>query len=1179
MKQSRDSEAPFIRYAKPRVLASIPLDRHAVIEASAGTGKTYTIEHLVVELLISGRASIEQILVLTYTDKAATELRRRIRGLLEKILACRKDEGATGEPYWEVDQTARERMETALFHFDLAAIDTIHAFFHRVLVEHAFAGGRLFEQELADSRTLFSLAFYRVLRSELAGNSLSKQFLERWLSENDLQELEKFLYACHSRRRSIEPEFHADMLTRLLTHGQLQHCDAARIADIKSQLREAGKNHSSIKAIGGRLDKLGPAASGFATCPDLPGFLDQCYEDIVFIAERLEQGQSADPLLDELGQLGRHAVSWKAALVQTFLPCVQKELESQKRTQGLYDFDDMISLVWNALEGPAGPDLLGSLRSRFLYGLIDEFQDTDHWQWQIFQRVFVESSGKNLLYLIGDPKQAIYAFRRADVFTYLQARGVITGKDDSKLVRLRENFRSTADLIEAYNHLFCQNAAEPFFDGPIHYSDPVECGRTDLIVHGSARGSVTPVCVFRFHTEDKISAVHLRRELGRRIAQEIRGLLTEEAALHLASNSTNEKVQARDIFILTVSHRDGEEIGVYLREAGIPHAFYKQEGLFQRPEALDVRDLLAAIDQPQDRSRRFRAWLTPFFVVPLRALPDCGELPPDHALMERLLSWQELAGRRAYEELFARLLDDTGLVRRQLFLQESERELTNYLHLFEILLEEAQNRGLEIAELVNCLQAYIDKVHQPAGENSNVQRLESERSAVQIMTMHGCKGLEAAVVFLYGGLGTAGRDGDLHEYHRDGRAILHVGPDAEVKERADEEREQEYQRLLYVAVTRARGRLYLWHLDGNWPSSWSGCYKLLNQRLTTVLGETGSHSPLFTIEEVESPSRASEPAADTERPDEQDSGNLARLSSWTPENGPWSLDGEAVFARLRKEHAAFDVTSYTRMKRKHGGFQSPLEAEEFKEDAARFAPHWLAEQGLPGGAATGTFLHEVIERVRLPSLGEAAGLADWCAKEEIAELFRICALRHGIDDKYCSESQRIIYQALTASIPLGENVVPGLGCCERTLREVEFLYPYPERTHPPLDQLPAGKWQIERGFIKGFIDFVFEFEGRVYVVDWKSDILPNYDSEMVRAHIDRNYTIQVQLYALALARMLEIHCESDYDRRFGGLLYCFLRGMRADDAASGTYFLPPTWRTLLEYEATLRAPEARRERP
>ena len=183
----------------------------------------------------------------------------------------------------------------------------------------------------------------------------------------------------------------------------------------------------------------------------------------------------------------------------------------------------------------------------------------------------------------------------------------------------------------------------------------------------------------------------------------------------------------------------------------MPFSFYKQDGLFQTDEARDVRDLLAAIDAPGDPGRRGRAWITPFFAVPLAGLLDLVDPPDSHPLVKRLTDWKELAGRRRFETLFARILDDSGVIRRELFLKDDERALTNYLHLFEILLEEARAAGCDTGRSGHNAHCLYQETRKPPGEDGNVQRLDSDREAVQIMTIHKSKGLEAAVVFVYGG--------------------------------------------------------------------------------------------------------------------------------------------------------------------------------------------------------------------------------------------------------------------------------------------------------------------------------------------------------------------------------------------------------------------------------------------
>ena len=213
----------------------------------------------------------------------------------------------------------------------------------------------------------------------------------------------------------------------------------------------------------------------------------------------------------------------------------------------------------------------------------------------------------------------------------------------------------------------------------------------------------------------------LRRGLARQIAREVRSVLSEERGLRLRQKGQPKPIKPGEVFVLTAKNLEAREISRALREAGVPFSFYKQDGLFQTDEARDVRDLLAAIDNPADPARRGRAWITPFFAVPLAALPDLVDLPESHSLVKRLIDWNDLAGHRRFEHLFAKILDDSGVIRRELFLKDDERALTNYLHLLEILLEDARAAGCTLADLVTTLSAYILETRKPPGENGNVQ--------------------------------------------------------------------------------------------------------------------------------------------------------------------------------------------------------------------------------------------------------------------------------------------------------------------------------------------------------------------------------------------------------------------------------------------------------------------------
>ncbi|SIN71281.1 DNA helicase/exodeoxyribonuclease V, beta subunit [Singulisphaera sp. GP187] len=1161
-----------VHYPRPAILDRIPHDRHAVIEASAGTGKTYTIEHLVIELLLREQVSIDQLLVLTFTERAAAELRQRIRAIIGKILGawceggleCRCDRSGT---FWRVDDARREQLRHALASLDGASIGTIHGFFARVLNEHAFAGGRLFDGTLEDGRTRFGRAFKTALRRVLArGPSDAAELLALWVDGGNegIDGLEKLLYQCHSSRREVRPSFDLTALRRELETNPLFEIDISEeLEQIGKSLKALKVHGATTKAIcGNHLPAVAAKTRGRGRSLNLLGDKDFT-TSLRYLNEKLgglDLDGTAATIRDAIVQLNDRLAPLKAAVIQACLIPVVDELERMTATTGAFDFDGILAGAAAAVDGPDGESLVNSLRDRFRYALIDESQDTDELQWSFFKRVFVDSDRNNFVYLIGDPKQSIYGFRGADVKAFLTARARIV--KDQAPATLGDNHRSTPDLIAAYNLILDGAASPPFLEGEITYQTPVKPGRK-LVALARDGSPSSPVHVLEIGPRgESLSKNELFRGLARQIAREAAHICSERHGLRFGEPGEERPVRAGDIFILTASNSDGPRIAEALRDAGVPFAFYKQEGLFQTAEASAVRDLLAAIDDPADVSRRSLAWITPFFSVPLDALPDLFELPDSHPLLRRLIDWKDLAEARRFETLFARILDESGIVRRELLFKDDERALTNYLHLFEFLLEEVHANGDGLSELVATLDAYLLGTREPAAQDGNVQRLESDRDAVQIMTIHKSKGLEAAVVFLYGGFTSNPSDG-LYEYHDDeGTRVLDVDPDAHAKETAKRENDEERQRLYYVALTRAKARLYLPFVPNEHMSKyWTGGYRRVNDRLAAVL-DLPEASRLFH----RVPFR-DEPIHPT------GSGPGRSPATWRPHRHDLEANDESSeFAGLRDRHRAYEVTSYSRMKRDWVGDSEPIERDEHRREPGPSAgANMLAEGDLPGGRAVGTFLHEIIEAIPLDETATAGSLDAWRTLPSVAETIDAAMARNAIESSHRAHAEAMIYHALTADVPVGaDRKIPGFCRCQRSVREMEFLFPFPEEAHPGLADPRPGKLVVERGFIKGFVDLVVEHDGLVYVADWKGDVLPSYDAEAIMTHVAKHYELQAKLYALALVKALRVHSEAEYDRRFGGMIYVFLRAARQPGLAGhGLYFARPAWSDLLQNEADL----------
>ncbi len=1080
---------PAIEYLRPSILDDLPPDGHAIIEASAGTGKTYAIEHLIVELLRRDAKSIEEILVVTFTEKATTELRARIRGLIEMILRgapAGASQASDGHSRTAIDDAARLRLEHALAAFERAPIFTIHAFCRRVLTEFAFDSGTRFTLELDDGRRAFRSAFRAELRERFAVDPLMREGLTRWLEEADATALENLLSEAHRCR--YQP------------------------TDRERTIAEARK----VLAAQGPIE----------------------------------------PLLSDL-----------------YLPLVEKRLDRDKRQRGQIDYDDMLAWVWEALEGSGGPALAAALRLRYRFALVDEFQDTDDLQWRIFKRVFVEGDDGNRLFVVGDPKQAIYAFRNADVHSYLRARKELCAAGAPR-IPIDANFRSTAKLIDACNLIFDQKAQPPLFDGAITYDRPVTCGVPDRVALDARGRAIVPIKLMRYEPPpgQKGKADDTREQIGRFIAATIKRLLEDPASAieiqeqdRKSATAIRRKVAAREIFVLAATNEDCRTVGGFLRAAGVPFAYYRLDGLFEKTdEAKDVLAILRALEDLNDRSRRRRAWMSPFFALKFREIATIADPPASHPLNQLLYEWRTLAEAERFAELFDRLLHQSGLTDREIFLKQGERELTNYIHIFELLLERAVADRLSLTEIIELLDDYIGMRAQPPGQDGNIQRIESERIAVQVMTVHMSKGLEADVVMLFGGLNRGAQTRPVAIYHEDGERRFAIGKAAQNDAKASikRERAEEDQRLLYVALTRARAKLYLpFYPDGSIRKP-TGYYAQLNQRLREVIeSRDGAKSTARRAEQIEiADARESSAALATQR-------STIPLAQWMP---PAELladrsEPESVFNRLATARAALRMRSYTSLKHESGAWE--LAPPDFKTDLATT----FESEDLPGGSSVGLFLHEVIERLDFEALTAAGSLASWRQLAGVQRLFHDSMQRHLVrDPRWFNRGTEMVFRTLTSPIATaGGRMIEALGRCRNT-REMEFLFPIPEASHPRLGGDPAESWRADRGYLKGYIDFIFEDDGLIYFADWKSDLLPDYRAETIRGHVERNYQLQALIYSVGVARLLRIRSEADYRRRFGGFLFVFLRGVGAEpDGEHGIYFQRPDWSEIRLQETAL----------
>ena len=1141
-------------YPRPATLARLGPGCN-VVESSAGTGKTYLLEHLFVDLILSHGVPAEQILVVTFTEKATSELVLRLRNLLGELAGLGpghpKAIAASGKPAdeaWVLDDPARQRLGDALLAFDRISIFTIHGFCQRMLREHAFGQGRLFDEELVGRDRVFADAVHATLRTRVATDAQLAALVEAHLaSGKSIKQLRELLYDCdHAKADALRPELDEARLATALAAWQ-------PVTENDDQLRarlKAAKVHGST--INGVLRHLAKLSEVVAETADRPlRFLTELHAtsklDLAYVVEKLASAPS-DPALAALTvkvrELYEVGVPLEAALAQGLLPVVRERAAQAKRTAGLLDFDDMITLLERALAEPtrAGRALVAALRGRYRHALIDEFQDTDQAQWSIFHRVFVEAGGQHGLTVIGDPKQAIYGFRGANVHTYLGARAALV-KDGANQVELDRNFRSTAAMIAATNLIFDQGAS--FFRpaSGIRYDQPVACGQPQRLLLDESARPVAPVVLFDLDTP----AATLKADAARAAAAS--AIVSELGGLRAAG-----RVPLRNVFVLTFTNRDNRRIGRALAEARIPFAFYKQDKLFETAEAGELLDVLRALCAPEDRGRRGLALLSRCFGLDLAEVAAGAEASAGPAqLLARLAA---LADTGDIPRLFSALVEETGLLRRELFAGAGERSLTNFTHLLELLQAESARSHASLPRLVDLLEGWIRGTAQPPGRDSDLQRLPTDANAVQVLTVYKAKGLEADVVFLFGGVGDQPHGG-VRVVHEGSRRLGYVGALASpVKTRYRDEQYDEHCRLLYVALTRARDRLYLPHYPTKFRTL-AGPYRRLNQRLDEIV--QGQAAAGFERRRVDT--AAAGPAdrpAPTAPPCEVD---------------PVLLESPRVpsdVAQIRSRRKGFLVTSYTAVKRARGGLHPVEETAERSSPGEHHAAATRVPEALPGGSATGIFLHELLARVDLGELAARPDFATWFAQPKVARLFERQRRLHGRPAGELGPAGRLVHAAYTTELRAGSGSLAGLARVTSPLRELEFLYPMPEAGHPLLSRRPpAGgerPWRIDRGVVKGFIDLLYQHEGRVFVLDWKSDVLDDYGAHPLASHCAEHYDVQARLYTIAALRLCGIAERLAFENRFGGVIFYFLRGRQPGDERAGIHAVMPAWADVLGWE-------------
>lgn len=1078
MEETSSAKTSFASIPPDVVLSDFRRNSRWVIEANAGTGKTYTLEKTVAHLIAQNIVPAEKILLVTFTVKAATELRSRVR---KKLRETRKE-------MRQENQTV-EHIDTALGLPDaLWNISTIHGFCQSALLDFALFSKTAPQFKLVNEKKLALEVIERLMRT-------------RWLKETE---------------------------TRLY----------GAICSISSHSKD-------LKTFTEKLAQFW--TSGIRAAAD--------WEPFPKGATALYDGQCGTPDNDLTSAVD---IFFREALLQ--LP---QEMIDIRQKNGLMTYNSLVSDLHTRLYDSTEVSgiLLRALRHKYQICIVDEFQDTDRLQWEIFQKIFCDSPEHGFV-CVGDPKQSIYSFRGADLKCYFDATRSLLNSGAS-FTHLAESWRSSEQMVAEVNTLLNFNGTNGFYHLDYRGKESRAARKNVGIWQDKEKQKpLHPIRVF----ETKTGKGKVRKNTALAIAQEIQRLMKDPPWICVGDDGVPRRLQLSDIMILTagrirvaneIVQGDQTDVAAALNLLKIPYWVYKHEKLFRLPEVQTLLDVFLAALKPDFEQLRNRALHAPLVCGHAGTSwepefdPERPERRPTRAAELFIKKVGELLEARRYHALL-------GLCRRRLVELTTLDDLhkNNILVALEELMETAIKENLNAWQTLEQLRTWIlegdDSEEQSVDSDSNTRHIQgqhSTRNAVTLVTWHSAKGAEAPVTFVTGGFfrpEPVSYNLDLQfSRNGDGHLVcciepLTVGGANEKKKSEPPHNLDELERVQYVALTRAAVLMYLPYAEHHKSTNIFGTWFAANYAVKNYL-KTCS----FAREQAIRPHpmiSLYQPYPDefrvTGNPYAEAAGKEVEVMPLREDELPAS---QCVF-----------MNSYSSLKQKsalHQGKGSRSEpvftdtesesADELSEqtDSSSEGSDDTLLAGI-GGKQFGIFVHSLFEEINWLQLREGPKSRGF--QDEVERVLQLNVLE--IANRFGADSftavKEMFTQALTTPLVVSGVVdLPhGIWNADKVLCEVEFQLP----------EVFTGADSAERRFYKGFIDVVFEHRGKVYFLDWKTDRLESSqeaNQERLREAMEtRGYEMQLHLYALAVFRAVGGHLNATaaYEK-FGGGVYMFLR--------------------------------------
>ena len=1129
----------------------IALDGNHIIEASAGTGKTYNLTSIYTRLISEGRMLPEQILVVTFTEAATDELREklfeRLQVLRDFAIGTRNQEEdefvyalveklTGGKP---ADSELIAHIEEAIRSFDEAAIHTIHSFCQKTLVDFAFLSGAGFDTDiLPDESELFQESaddFWRSYQKQFS-NQQSPFWIPYLMDAGYDPEQLKQKVGRHSSRleeMSVIPGEESESIENLLNDFNEHVTEGTEIIENSGdEARRLVLEAIERKVLHGGSYKKPKVDRAFALLDELAehGFTRYLYNVLKGGSEqekllRLLKGTHLEAKTNKKhqGDTPEHALfNWMDALYEfqnrfreaeySFLKEAMRQirgrLATKKRQSGVRGYDDLLHDLDFALnQGGTGGRLASEIRQSYNAALIDEFQDTDQVQYRIFNKIYgEEGDGDTALFLIGDPKQSIYGFRGADIQTYLKAREQTSQENRHQL---NQNWRTISELIQGINTLFDVDA--PFLDAQIQYqpasaADPKKTGAVPLKVNGSLE---KPLRIWDMSGYEE-GKIRWNEAAGHFIAGEITKLLDPENKAGFHKKGQWRPLRGNDIAILVRRNQDADLMQQVLRDWGIRSVTFTDQSVIDSEQSRDLQWLMEACLEPDNERKMAR-----FLVTPLRGLTP-EEL---HAKQQDEMAWeQEIA---VFRELFQAWRYDgmISLVNRALETWEADKRLftdtrgerarVNYLHLAELLQKQHRQLGGSPARLLKWFAVQRQDPQQRSTEDQQM-RLESQEQLVQILTIHRSKGLEFPVVFcpfLSQGSKVQRKDEILtyHDAEDPEKTVLDLRSKEErtgpAYFRYYREQMAEEMRLAYVAITRAKQRCYLnWYRTGTTEQS-PLAYLLMGRETY----ESWLHSKCSAGQSQNIDDRVYQDGLGRLK-ENGDEYIAIETKNQLPQQRLLRLESaETGKEQVREWQGAgiieqqWRVQSYSSLARHDGRQRIPMALSERVDDyldvmAAEPRRKEVNRFTFPAGAQAGTCLHEIMEELDFTRRQ---------SDEHLEEQIQLGLRKHGFSEEiWTAAAQKMVRDTLVCRFGDDEEPV----CLENVsqkqrLNELAFYYRVSGGDLAALYDIiakdfgwdsypePVSDNHLEKGYLWGFIDLFFEQNGRYYIADYKSNLL------------------------------------------------------------------------------------------